>query len=387
MGRIQKRAIAAVVGLWLAVSASASAKERVLPGVCSAFSVNGDWATATITPGLASLDIHYHSTGQSLRLTAPAPLAAMRAFGTYAVECSAFFSGDGRYFAIEHDESDLGGANGSYMPDALHIVTVDLAAQGLAGDFTVRAEGALRPPLALAGFLEHQAALVVVGFRSPTTYSEEVFSVAGKRMQGPEARAFPRPRGSELNHLLPDAKHDRMWLYTDSPQSLHNAILSASLVGPGPPAPAVQGPADLDVFLLYAFPDRSTVIAATDGNQPIVITLMSVGGGETARLDLPHATGNLTGVYKILSSPDGRAVAVVRRLSATSFFGGGVEKGYRLDFVRLSPFKLIGSVHLGARTDQASISIDDRDGVLTVLSYDGHRWRLDRAKAGSHLTL
>lgn len=62
------------------------------------------------------------------------------------------------------------------------------------------------------------------------------------------------------------------------------------------------------------------------------------------------------------------------------FFGGALEQGYRLDFFQVSPLALIGKLRLGSSTDQASISIDHRNGAVKVLSYNGHKWQFHHVK-------
>jgi hypothetical protein len=42
--------------------------------------------------------------------------------------------------------------------------------------------------------------------------------------------------------------------------------------------------------------------------------------------------------------------------------------------VQISPLKVIGKVRLKPGTDPASLSIDHRNGTVTVLSFQGGRW-------------
>ena len=76
-------------------------------------------------------------------------------------------------------------------------------------------------------------------------------------------------------------------------------------------------------------------------------------------------------------SPDARVFGDVAELLGHTIFGGQHTKGYLVEVFDVGSLKLTGEVRLPASSDPVSVSIDHRDGIVTVLSYDGHQWRLD----------
>jgi hypothetical protein len=63
---------------------------------------------------------------------------------------------------------------------------------------------------------------------------------------------------------------------------------------------------------------------------------------------------------------------------SNSFSGDAHSQGTEVDIVQVSPIKLIGKIRLKPDVDPASLSIDHRNGTVTVLSFQDGKWASQR---------
>jgi len=91
--------------------------------------------------------------------------------------------------------------------------------------------------------------------------------------------------------------------------------------------------------------------------------------------------GSYTSVGTGALSPDGQVFAASRNMLSNSLFGDAHSQGTEVDIVQVSPLKIIGKVLLKADADPASLSVDHRNGTVTVLSFHGGQWDSKQIKA------
>lgn len=396
------KAMAALVGLWVTACAPLNAK-TFWPGVCSAFNVSGDSATATITPGSITIAIAF-ADGRNKQITAAVPEVGLSQIQEGEISCDAFFNADGRYLAVVLNNVKSHGRAESYFGNSLHFIITDLTDSKLVGDFLVNPVGVLRGPLLPLGFLQGQPRFMVRGAGAkrpassfshlnlhepnggefgttvsalPSSFSYLVVSTSGKMIQGPTLRTLPVGWSGYENN--PDLKHGLLWITDDL---LGAATGTVPLLSRGPISqladrPELRGMGPSAGMTAY-LSDHSW-ITVVDGNDPHVVRF-DVADCEFDRIDLPHAWGNLTGVDEAFISPDGEVFAPLRMLQAEALFGGVVDRGYRLDFVDTRTLKLLGSIRLKGNADEQSISIDHRMGAITILSFQKNRWKYNRIK-------
>jgi hypothetical protein len=157
------------------------------------------------------------------------------------------------------------------------------------------------------------------------------------------------------------------------------------LVGNGQEGSAVDeasAKAACDVGRAIGYPDENTLITAVTREPSDLITRVDLRKHGTEQLALPAAAGhgNYTAVGRGVLSPDGQIFEVSRNLLSNSFSGNAHSHGTEVDVVQVSPLKFIGKVRLKSDTDSASISIDHRNGSVTVLYYEDGKWKSEHLK-------
>jgi hypothetical protein len=352
---------AVVMGICLASCLTASAS---YPVVCSAFDGRGDSVTVTLAEQKLTLQISRASGG-------PLPLSTSAREGGL-LGCRALFDKDSHYMAV--GLSHLGLTAGP-----LRIVTVDLTTGKFAGDFTVP-NVVLGASLKLAGFLRGKSTLVVLGSGAPDhptkAFSTALFQVTGEQEGSPETRNLPADAGSDGNVSFADAAHNRLW-FKSSPQFC--PLRSVSLVGEGPDEARVDeanAQAACDVESAIAYPDGNALITATTRQPDDLVTSVDFATHSAQQIALPETGGH--GSYSSVEagtlSPDGQVFAVSRTLLSNSLLGDAHSRGTEVDIVQVSPLKIIGKVLLKPEADPASLSVDHRNGGVTVLSFQGGKW-------------
>lgn len=352
---------AAVVALCLTPCLAARAS---YPVVCSAFDDRGDSATVTLAEQKLVLQVSRASGG---------PLSLSKSVSDGGLlGCKVFFDKDSHYMAV-------GLAHLGLVAGPLHIVVTDLTTGKFASDFTVPNVG-LGASLKLAGFLQDKSALVVLGSGAPDrptkAFSIALFRVTGEQENPPETRNLPADAEGVGNVSFADAAHNRLW-FKSRPQFC--PLRSVPLVGDGVDGARVDeanAQAACDVVSAIAYPDGNSLITATAREPDDLITSVDFAAHSAQQLALPGTGGH--GSYTAVGigtlSPDGQFFAVSRNLLSNSFLGDAHSRGTEVDIVQVSPLKIIGKVSLKAGTDPASLSIDYRNGTVTVLSFQGGRW-------------
>jgi hypothetical protein len=352
---------AAVAGLSLASCLTAKAS---YPVVCSAFDDQGDAATVTLSEQKLVLQISRVS-GSPLSLSTSVTEGGL-------LRCNAFFDKDSRYVAV--GVGHLGLKSGP-----LRIIVVDVTTGKFIGDFAVP-NANLGASLKLAGFLSDKPTLVVVGSAAPDhptkVFSTELFRVTGEPENLPKSRTLPAEAEGVGSVSFADPAHNRLW-FKSSPKFC--PLRSVPLVGDGPDGVRVDeanAQAACDVESAIAYPDGNTLIAATSREPNDLITSVDFMAHSAQELPLPSpgGHGSYTSVGGGTLSPDGQVFAVSRNLLSNSFSGDAHIQGTEVDIVQVSPLKFIGKVLLKPDADPASLSIDHRNGTVTVLSFQDGRW-------------
>jgi hypothetical protein len=131
-----------------------------------------------------------------------------------------------------------------------------------------------------------------------------------------------------------------------------------------------------DVESAIAYPDENSLITATTRQPEDLITSVDVATHSAQQIALPKTGGHgsYTSVGTGTLSPDGQVFAVSRTLLSNSLLGDAHSRGTEVDIVQVSPLKIIGKVLLKPDADPSSLSIDHRNGVVTVLSFQGGKW-------------
>lgn len=131
-----------------------------------------------------------------------------------------------------------------------------------------------------------------------------------------------------------------------------------------------------DVQSAIAYPSGNSVITATAREPGDLITSVDLAAHSAQQIVLPEAggQGSYTGVESGTLSPDGQVFAVSRTVLANSLLGDAHSRGTEVDIVQVSPLKVVGKVLLKPDADPSGLSIDHRNGAVTVLSFEGGRW-------------
>jgi len=359
--KLLTKVAAIVLSLASCLTANAS-----YPVVCSAFDGQGDAATVTLSEQKLALQISRASASG-----APLLLSTSVAEGGL-LRCNAFFDKDSRYVAVGVGHLGLKGG-------PLRIVVVDVKTGKFIGDFAVP-NANLGASLKLAGFLSDKPTLVVLGSAAPDhptkVFSTELFRVTGEPENVPEGRTLTAEAGGVVNVSFADPAHNRLW-FKSSPKFC--PLRSVPLVGDGPDETRVDeanAEAACDVESAIAYPNGNTLIAATSREPNDLVTSVDLTAHSAQELPLPSPGGH--GIYTSVGggtlSPDGHVFAVTRNLLSNSLSGDAHSQGIEVDFVQVSPLKFIGKVLLKPDVDPASLSIDHRNEVVTVLSFQGGKW-------------
>jgi hypothetical protein len=351
---------AALTGLCLSPCLAASASN---PVVCSAFDDRGDSATVTLTEQKLALEIS-RASGDPLLLSTSVNERGL-------LGCKVFFDKDSHYVAVGLNHLGL-------TPGPLRIVVTDLTTSKSVGDFEVPNAG-LGASLNLVGFLRNKPTLLVLGSAAADhpvdAFSTALFRVTGEQENPPETRTLPADAGSIGNPSFADAAHNRLW-FKGTPQFC--PMRSVRLVGEGPDEAVVDEPeakAACDVADAIAYPNENTVITAVTRQPKDLVTRVDLGEHKVAQIELPSPRG-YTSIGRAVLSPDAEVFAVTRNLlSNDSLLGGARSRGTEVDILQVSPLKIIGKLLLRAEPHPASVSIDHRNGVVTVLSFQNGTWK------------
>jgi hypothetical protein len=351
----------AVMGICLASCLTASAS---YPVVCSAFDKRGDSVMVTLAEQKLTLQIS-RASGGTLPLSTAASEGGLQG-------CRVFFDKDSHYIAV--GLSHLGLTAGP-----LRIVAVDLTTGKFAGDFTVPNAG-LGASLKLAGFFRDKPSLVVLGSGAPDhptgAFSTAIFRLTGEQENPPETRTLPADTEGVGNVSFADAAHNRLW-FKSKPQFC--PLRSVPLVGDGSDGAMVdeaEAKAACDVGDAIAYPNEDTVITAVTREPKDLVIRVDLAEHKVAQIELPSSEGHggYTSVGRAVVSPDGEVFAVSRNLLSNSLLGDAHSRGTEVDIVQVSPLKVIGKVLLKPDADTASLSIDHRNGMVTVLSFQSGQW-------------
>jgi hypothetical protein len=353
----------AVIGTCLCSCLSARASD---PAACSAFSKQGDQVTATFVRPNLSLQITAAGSSRPLTLSAVTDDAGL-------VSCNVFFDSDNHNVAVGLNDLKL-------KAGPLFVVVADLGTGKLVSNFTVSPSAATGESLKLVGFLQSSSNLVVLGSGAPNhptrTFSTTLFHVNGQQENPSETRAVPANALGVGNASFADVVNNRLW-FKNSPQLC--PLSYVPLVGDGPTEAMVDeanAKAACDVGSAIGYPNKSTLITATTREPNDLVTRVDLPQHKAEEIVLPSVGGSrvYTSVGRGMLSPDGEVFAVVRTLLENSLSGDEHSRGTELYAVQVSPLKIIGKVSLTAGTDPASLSINHRNGTVTVLSFQGGRW-------------
>jgi hypothetical protein len=361
--------VAAVTGICLCSCLTARASD---PFACSAFNKQGEAATATFVRPTLRLQLTPAGNAKPLALSAVMDDAGLDS-------CSIFFDSEHRYVAVGVNHLGL-------KPGPLFVVVADLGTGAFLSNFTVQPSAEAGESLKLVGFLHGDPDLIVLGSGAPDhpakAFSTTLFHVNGQQANPSATRSLPANALGVGNVSLVDAANDRLW-FKNSPQFC--PLRSVPLASSGPEGARVDEPgaqAVCDVGSAIGYPDENTLITAVTREPSDLVTRVDLAQHSVEQLALPATGGHgsYTAVGQGILSPDGQVFAVSRDLLSISFLGDGHSHGTEVDVVQVSPLKVIGKVRLKSDTDSASISIDHRNGAVTVLSFENGRWNTEHLK-------
>jgi|GEM_PF-5510774 len=366
VNRMKVLITATVLGMCLGFCLTARASD---PVVCSAFDARGDAATVTLLERELGLQITAAAGRKSVTLMAPINEDEL-------LGCGVFFDSENRYVAVGINPIGL-------KTGPLNIIVADLAANKIIGNFAVQPDARMGESLKLVGFLRDSSSLAVFGSGAPDhptkSFSTTLFRVTGEQENPPERRTLPANTLSVGNVSFADAAHNRLW-FKSSPQFC--PLRSVPLVGNGPDGAVVdedRAKVACDVGRAIGYPDEDTLITAVTREPGDLVTRVDLGQRSTEQLALPATGGNgsYTEVGRGVLSPDGHVFAVSRSLLSNSFLGDAHSHGTEVDVVQVSPLKFIGKIRLKSDTGSASISIDHRNGSVTVLYFEDGKWKTE----------
>jgi len=341
------------------------------PVACSAFNKQGDAATATFVRPKLSLQIAPAGGGKSITLLATANDDGL-------VSCSVFFDREHRYVAVGLIDLRL-------KPGPLFIVVADLAIKQIISNFSVPPSADMGVSLKLIGFFRGGPNLAVLGSGAPDhpgrSFSTTCFRVTGGQESPPEMRTLPENAESVGNINLIDAVHNRLW-FQSKPEFC--PLRSVPLIGSGPGAAVDEADAKAacDAVSAIGYPGEDTLITAATRDSGDLVTHVDFVHRSVAQVVLPNAggRGSYTSVRSGVLSADGEAFAIARIVLANSSLGDAHRQGIEVDVVQVSPLKFVGRLRLKPDTDSASISIDQRNGIVKVLSFSDGRWNSEQLK-------
>jgi hypothetical protein len=347
-------------------TAGATQAARFTTG-CSAYSNAGDAAIVTLADRKKTLELK-RASGESHSLDLP-PV------NDKEIGCAVFSSTDGRFVAVAlnrlHSEAD-----------SLHVIVADAATGKWAGEFVVRADETLGKPLTLAGFFESRDLLVVLGKPSPSSkhsFSTVLLDVQGKRTAPAASRTLP-DNTSVGNSDYADVKSNRLWFHSD-PRFC--PLRSVPLVGDGPEGSSVDedvGQYVCDGSNNLGFAEENELMVTSNKEPRDLVWRVDLNQHTADRIELPATDSSNTAVERCLLSPDGTVFAVVRNLLSNLAFGDAHSGGTEVDLGQTKPLKLIGKVRLKTNADPMSISVDHRNGAITILYFTGDKWNSEQVK-------
>jgi len=363
--------VAVTVWAW---AVSCEAAQMTFPTVCSAFNARGDAATVTISGGKFMLRVMPGGGGEPISFPTP---NGDNIGG--ALSCRLFFDKASRYVAV--------GVRQEQQPYLLRVLVADLTANSWISRFTLEPKASGSSYLDLAGFLDGNPVLAVAaptyGRDSAWTFPFTLFTIAGEQKETLAMQTAPDYAELRWNPNRIDALHNRILFFSTRKSC---ALLFLPISQGKSEEVEIDGNearAACDAMSAIAFPDERTVItSATRGNTDPV-TVVDLPSRTAHQLVLPQAeSGKFTSVDEGSLSPDGRYFAVARTIRSVTFFGNEREYGTEVDVVQVSPLKLIGKVLLNSTAAKKSISIDQRNGAITVLSFNfkSGRWNSERLK-------
>jgi hypothetical protein len=336
---------------------------------CAAFGLDGDWATAVMSSGKLTFEMH--------AVNGPVKALDTRVDGN-AEFCRLSLSIDKRYAAVGVRLSEPDG-------DALRIAVFDRSTSKWASTFVVKQREDLWSKLRFEGFLRDTSKLVVTGIGKSKPRDDVRLKVLVFASDGQPAadaafeRTLPRSNRSWDADAV-DARHNRLW-FVGSPQfcpikSL--ALTGAVNYGPSITEAAVGGRACLPDTI--AFPQPDVVVGGNTGNQTLVWRV-DVDAGTGEKIELPQAkrAGGVKWNGYTMSpvaevSPDGEVFLVARSITAWDAVDRPREGGGELDIVQTKPLKLIGVIPLRGGCAFGGAAVDHRNGETTVLQRRCGKW-------------
>ena len=187
------------VALWLLSGLPAWAGEPGMSKVmaaCSAFSEQGNAATAILTTGELNLKVTMPS-GQLISFVLPIKEAGED-------DCKIFFNASGDLAAVALGQREL-------TSTGLHVAVAHVSDGQWTSEFTVQPQDGLTAPLSLAGFLEKTSSLVVRGGGTQNADGPPRTMVASLIVD-----AHGKIRGSPIMRTVPGKPTNQGSKYTDT---------------------------------------------------------------------------------------------------------------------------------------------------------------------------
>jgi hypothetical protein len=311
------------------------------------------------------------ASGESFSLELP-PIDARE------IGCRVFFDLENRNVAVSLDRLRS-------EADSLHIVVGEVSTGKWISNFVVRTDGIVGRPLTLLGFLRNSLSLVILGDntrRRAKGFATMLLDIRGNPKAPSASRDVPDNTSQVGSPSYADVGNNRLW-FQSSPE--YCPLRSVPLVGDGPEGPTVdkstcRGACDL--LFSRAYPNADTLMLAASREPRDLLWRIDLKEHSAEELELPSigGYGTYTSVERGFASPDGRVFAVARNLLSNSLLGDAHSRGTEVDVVQVSPLRVIGKVRLNSGPDPASLSIDYRNGTVTILSFENGKWHSEYLK-------
>ena len=310
----------------------------------------------------------------------PLSLATHSAEGA---SCRVFFSPDGDRLAVSVAQQLGAGAS-------LRVGVAALQNGKWAGDVTVEPQGSLAAPLALVGFLDDSASVLIRGGGSKASASPATTAVAslvlndaGKSKGELSERTVP---GNPANQSpkFADAMHNRLW-FQSYPQFC--PLRSKTLTGKDELGPTVEadysdGACDLPDAVVY--PDAESIVMASTRSDRDWVWRVDLKTHAVDKLALPQRRFPKGQQVSDLSplSPDGQVFGVLRRRFTYGLFDNFSAQGDEIAVVQVHPLRLLGIIRPKRDQRVLGVSVEQRDGVVTVAGYWDGAWQKEQLKTG-----
>ena len=361
------------VALWLLSGLPAWAGEPGMSKVmaaCSAFSEQGNAATAILTTGELNLKVTMPS-GQLISFVLPIKGGED--------DCKIFFNASGDLAAVALGQREL-------TSTGLHVAVAHVSDGQWTSEFTVQPQDGGGPTLSsrvprkdLVSRRERRWHTSTDG-PPRTMVASLIVDAHGKIRGSPIMRTVPgKPTNQGSKYT--DTRNDRLW-FQSYPEfcPLHSVTLTGQTnAGPVIEKQASQGACDLPDAIAY--PDADSVVMAATRSDKDWVWRVDLKSQSVEKLALPQARTPSGQQVRDIDhlSPDGQVFAIQRKRFSYGLFDNFKYQGDEIAVVQVHPLKLLGVIRPKHEHRSRSFAVDHRDGKVTLhQGYWDDQWQREQ---------